>query len=339
MTAPRVAFLGLGSMGWQICRRIVQSGAASRVSMFDPTPDLGRHRLDELAAEPEGLDGLAAPVAVADSAVAAVAGADVLVTCLPRSEVVAKVHEEIRGQLAAPALEEEGGGCWGLDKLWIDTTSGDPITTETLATSLRELGSDAENRCSVALLDVGVSGGPAGAARGALSAMVGGEEAAFERSRPILDSFASNVVHLGPPGAGHAVKAINNTLMASNIVTAAEGMLALVRRGVDPDKALSVINTSSGRSWATIQRFPDHVLPGTFDYGFSLGLLAKDVECGLRLINDSERQGGIGRDKVLARVAEVVGTARDKLGHDVDHLDVVRMLEEDAGIAVRFKKD
>ena len=92
---------------------------------------------------------------------------------------------------------------------------------------------------------------------------------------------------------------------------------------------------SSGRSWATQQRFPDHVLPGTFDYGFSLGLLAKDVECGLRLIDSSETEGGVGREKVLARVSEVVRKARDTLGTEVDHLEIVRMLEQDAGIVVR----
>ena len=92
-------------------------------------------------------------------------------------------------------------------------------------------------------------------------------------------------VHIGASGAGHAVKAVNNCIMGAQIMLAGEACATLVRHGVDPAKALAAINTSSGRSWATMQRLPDHVLPRTFDYNFALELLRKDVGICKAMIN------------------------------------------------------
>lgn len=241
--AGKVVFVGAGSMGWQLCRRIVGSGAD--VLLHDMDTALVHRCVAEGQAEGGGLQGslAAATSAGAPSLAEAARDADFVVTCLPNSNIVAAVKREIGAALPGGAV-------------WVDATSGDPSQSKELASCLA-----AQETNPVAFLDVAVSGGPAGAANGKLTAMVGGGEEAFERAEPMIGSFASTIVHLGPAGSGHAVKAINNTLMAANIWTATEGLLALVKHGVDPTKAAAAISASSGRSWATQQRIPDHVLP------------------------------------------------------------------------------
>ena len=105
-------------------------------------------------------------------------------------------------------------------------------------------------------LDCAVSGGPAGARSGSLTAMIGGNEEAFHAVKAVIQTFAKNLVYLGPVGSGHAVKAVNNTLLAANILSVAEAMITLKSFDVPLEKALSAINTSSGRSWVSQQRFP-----------------------------------------------------------------------------------
>ena len=182
-------------------------------------------------------------------------------------------------------------------------------------------------------IDCAVSGGPAGARGGTLTAMVGGDTETLAVAEPLLGTFAKRIVHCGGPGAGHAVKAVNNTLLAANIWTAAEGLVLLARLGIDPAVALRAINGSSGRSWVTEQRFVDHVLPRGFDYGFALGLLTKDVQTCMRMA-DGEAEGGAANRvpmPVLREVREMVQVARGELGPEADHTEMVRVLERWAG--------
>ena len=202
---------------------------------------------------------------------------------------------------------------------------GDPAAAAALAARLSTAG--------VAWIDCAVSGGPAGARAGTLTAMVGGDAGVLAGAEPLLGTFAKRIVHCGGPGAGHAVKAVNNTLLAANIWTAAEGLVLLERMGIDPAVALSAINGSSGRSWVTEQRFVDHVLPRGFDYGFALGLLAKDVQTAMRMA-DGEADSSAGNRvpmPVLRAVREMVQVARSELGPGADHTEMVRVLERWAG--------
>lgn len=178
---------------------------------------------------------------------------DVLVTCLPTSAEVEEVLARI-GPLREGAVV-------------VDTTSGDPSRTGRIAERLADQ--------HVEFLDAPVSGGVAGARRGELLAMVGGETAVLERVRPVLASFCTTIVHVGPVGSGHAIKAINNTLMALGFWAASEGLGVLRSIGIEDAVALEVLNGSSGRSHATLTHLP-RLLEGR-DADFSLRLMAKDV--------------------------------------------------------------
>src|SRR4030095_10530331 len=119
---------------------------------------------------------------------------------------------------------------------------------------------------------------------GTLTVMVGADAETFARTRPILAAFGQRIEHLGPVGAGDAVKAINQVLLGLNILAVGEGLTALVKAGVNPRAALDVINASSGRSFVSQVLVPDRVLTGLWPRTFRLSLLAKDVGIAVDLL-------------------------------------------------------
>ena len=156
--------------------------------------------------------------------------------------------------------------------------------------------------------------------------MVGGNEASFPQVKEILSSFSKNIVHLGASGAGHAVKAVNNSLLAANICSVSEGLLVLKKYGLNLESALKAISTSSGRSWVTQQRFPEHVLNRKFDYGFSLGLLLKDVDTCMGMLQESDTPAPL-----LRATRELVQMANKAYGDEADHLEIAKMFESWSG--------
>ena len=235
---------------------------------------------------------------------------DVVLTCLPNSSVVENVYEEMLKNVLRK------------NTVWIDCTSGDPSVSERLAKSTKEIHGSI-------FLDCAVSGGPAGARKGTLTTMMGGDEVAVERVRPIIETFASHVNYLGPAGAGHAVKAMNNTLLAAHICAASEALVGLKRFGVNPSDALKAINTSSGRSWVTQQRVPDHVLTRKFDYGFSLANHLKDVRLGVGMLGNTP-------SPILRETEKLLNTASEREVDDnaVDHLYTMKLAEDWAGVKI-----
>ena len=207
--------------------------------------------------------------------------------------------------------------------VWIDTTSG-------RAEDAKELADELWSEHGVRYLDCAVSGGPAGAKRGALAVLVGGDAGAFAEVKPVLECFAGGeekITYLGPSGSGHLVKAINNMMLGAHLVVASEAMACLQAQGVDLENALRAINASSGRSWATMQRFPDNILTGD-RYGFSLGLHCKDAKNALRILNED----GI-ESPILELAAGIMESAREEFGPDVDHTDVTRLAAVRHGVA------
>lgn len=294
----RTAFLGLGAIGTPMARHlangpfdlVVWNRTTARAAAF---------------AEAHGVPS-------ADSPAAAALGRDVVVTCLPTSREVAALLDGPDGLLASLAP----------GSTLLDCTSGDPTTSRSTAARLAERG--------VHFIDAPVSGGVSGAEAGALTVMCGGDAEAIARMRPLLDAFGKRIVHAGPVGAGHALKAVNNALLAMNIWGAAEGLAALASAGVRPDLALEVINASSGRSNATENLFPDRVLTGAFPRTFRAALLDKDVGIAADLAR-AERVPS----PLLQLTAELWRLAHVELGEEADHVEAVRVVERLAGVTLR----
>jgi 3-hydroxyisobutyrate dehydrogenase len=160
--------------------------------------------------------------------------------------------------------------------------------------------------------------------------MVGADAATFARARPVLAAFGRRIEHVGPVGAGDALKAVNNALLALNILAVGEGMAALVKAGVPARQALDVINASSGRSFVSDTLVPERVLTGAWPRTFRLALLDKDVRIATDLLAETGVEG-----PVLERVASALHTARRDLGEAADYLDPIARTERQAGVEIR----
>ena len=249
---------------------------------------------------------------VAPTPAAAVENAEVVITCLPSSvEVEAILHGE-NGML----------GSFRKGAVLIDCTSGDPPTSRSIAAELRGRGVD--------FIDAPVSGGTVAAKSGSLTVMWGGDAAVFERARPVIEAFGKKIVHAGPVGSGDALKAVNNALLAVHILSTAEGLAVLVKAGVDPKVALEVINASSGRSNSSENLIPQRVLTRAFPRTFRLALLDKDIGIASVLADDLH-----ARAPVISLAAKRFHEAREMLGEEADHVEAVKMVEEENGIEIR----
>lgn len=289
-----VAFLGLGAIGAPMARHLARGPFGLRVwNRSAPTAAA-------FAAE-TGARHAATPAAAA-------AGADVVITCFPVSADVEGILDGPDGLLAGTTA----------GATLVDCTSGDPTTSQRIAERLAAQG--------VGFLDAPVSGGVAGAESGTLTVMVGGDEILLERVRPALEAFGKRIVPCGPVGAGHAVKAVNNALLAQHIIGTAEGLLALRKAGVSPTVALDVINASSGRSNASQNLFPERVLTRAFPRTFRLALLDKDVGIAAQVAREQSVSA-----PMLELASRLYHDARSALGEEADHVEIVRWLESRAG--------
>ena len=291
----RVAFIGLGAIGAPMARHLARD--PFDLVVWNRT----RQKAEEFATEGK--------VRVASSPVEAATRADVVITCLPSSREVKQLMDDGMAEAVSSGA------------LVIDCTSGDPATSRTIAAQLEER--------SVAFIDAPVSGGVKGAVAGTLTVMCGADAATLERARPVLESFGKKIVHCGPVGAGDAVKAMNQALLAIHIWSAGEALASLAKLGVDTAVALDVINGSSGRSNASENLFTERVLGRAFPRTFKLALLDKDVG----IAADIARSEGVP-SPFVELAAQLFREAHAELGEEADHVEAVKVIEERAGVRI-----
>lgn len=294
----RIGFIGLGAIGQPMAARIA---AVHDLAVWNRTAA----KAVTFTAEHGAVRAATSPRDVAT-------GADAVVTCLPTSAEVEALLDGPDGLLAGMA---EGS-------LLVDCTSGDPAASRRIAARLRERG--------IGFVDAPVSGGPPLARIGELTVMCGGSDVDVAQAEQVVAPFAAKVVRLGPVGAGHAMKAVNNALLAVNILAVGEGMVALAKAGIAPRDAIEVLNASSGRSFVTETLVPDRVLSGTWPRLFRLALLEKDVGIAHAVTDDVGTE-----DPVLAFVREQYRRLRDDLGEEADYMDPIAAAERAAGVELR----
>lgn len=256
MTDQTAGIIGLGRMGGNVAARLVEVGF--EVRGYDVSADA------RAAASGDG-------VAIEDDPAAVAAASDVLLTSLPSSDAVEGAYLGEDGVLAADVE-----GLVGLELSTID-----PGTTERVATAAAERG--------LALVDAPVSGGPEDAARGTLSAMLGGDAAAID-SPPVtavLDAIASESFHVGGVGAGHTAKLLNNVMSMGNLLLAMEAVALGARRGLDGERLWAVLSNSGGSSNQFEKRMP-RVLNRNFEPGFTVAFARKDLGLALEAAEESD---------------------------------------------------
>jgi 3-hydroxyisobutyrate dehydrogenase len=293
----RVAFLGLGAIGTPMARHLAR-------------PEFDLVVWNRTAARAEAF-AAATGARLAATPAEAARGRDVIVTCLPVSRDVEGLLDGPDGLLATLTT----------GAVLVDCTSGDPATSQRMAARLADRG--------IGFLDAPVSGGTSGAEQGTLTVMVGGDEGTLAQVRPVLEAFGRNIVHCGAVGAGDALKAVNNALLAMHIWGTAEGLAALEKAGVRADVALDVINASSGRSNASMNLFPERVLTRAFPRTFRLALLDKDVNIAAGIAREQQVTAPL-----LQLTAELFRLAHRELGEEADHVEAARVVERFAGVTI-----
>ncbi|WP_297428148.1 NAD(P)-dependent oxidoreductase [uncultured Acinetobacter sp.] len=278
-----VAFIGLGAMGYRM--------AAHLVNQFEQVWVWNRNfSKAEQHAQQYGSQAVELSQAVQ---------ADVIFSCLPTSQDVVDLIE---------GLSLKAGS------VWVDCTSGVPDIARVLHTQLKAQG--------VGFLDAPVSGQTIGAEQGTLTVMIGGDAEDVQRALPAMQCFGQLIQHVGEPGAGFAVKAVNNMLLAVNLCAALEGFSTLKAHGVDLNNALACINASSGKSAATESVLPQRILNREFPLTFALPLLAKDTGIALDLAHQAKLAV-----PVIAQTQSLVQAASNQIDQNSDFSTLAYLYE------------
>jgi 3-hydroxyisobutyrate dehydrogenase len=269
--ARAVAVIGLGQMGRGIARNLDRAGRLAAAWDADPQAT-GRAELSPAVAliEPAAFGAMSAVLLV-----------------VPGSA-------EIRSVLGGGGLLQAPHG----GQVLIDLTTSDPAETRAIAAEARATGR--------AYLDCGMTGGARAADAGTITLMVGGDKAVLEACRPLLEHFAGKVFHVGDTGAGHAMKLIHNMICHTIFLATSEGCRLAETLGIPLATAVAVLNAGNARSFVSEQRFPNHILPGTFDGRSRTANLAKDLAMAAALACEAGQPGPYG-----ALAADLLGRAME----------------------------
>ena len=246
-----IGFLGLGRMGRPMAANLAAVGRDLLV--YD--------RLPEACATLEGKRG----IRVAPD-VRSVAEADVVVLMLPDSTVVDTLlwDDGLASRLRPGAL-------------LLDMGSSDPNRTRE---NHKRLAAQ-----DVVMVDAPVSGGVKRAVDASLTIMAGGDTPDYQRALPLFEKLGRTIAHVGPAGAGHALKALNNYVSASGLLAVCEALVAARHFGIEPATANALFNASTGRNNTTEAKVEQFMLSGRFDSGFALSLMRKDIDTARSLIH------------------------------------------------------
>jgi 3-hydroxyisobutyrate dehydrogenase len=245
----KVAFIGLGVMGYPMARHLAQKGG-HELTVYNRTAA----KAEKWVAEYGGRHA-PTPKMAAD-------GADFVFTCVGNDN---DLREVTVGPDGAFASVRKGA-------VYIDNTTASAIVA-------RELY-DAAKAKGFAALDAPVSGGQAGAENGQLTVMVGGDADAFEQAKPVIDSFAKMVGLMGPAGAGQLTKMVNQICIAGLVQGLSEGIHFAKKAGLDVEKVIGVISKGAAQSWQMENRYKT-MAAGKFDFGFAVDWMRKDLSIAL----------------------------------------------------------
>jgi len=294
-----IGFIGLGNMGAHMARRLIEAG--HKVIVYD----IRQEAIGNIAA----LGAIAArsPKEVADAA-------ETVMASLPTPDIVLNVATGPDGVIEGNRVRR-----------FVDLSTTGSVMAQRIFRLLA-----AKN---IVQIDAPVSGGVRGAAKGTVAVMASGPRGEVETVEPAL-KVIGKLFYIGErPGAGQTMKLCNNVLSAAAMVATSESAVTGVKAGLDPRVMMDVINASSGRSTATEQKFPEVVIPRTFNQGFTAGLMLKDVNLFL-----SEAKALGVPTQTIEAVAALLKLTCEELGPEADVTAVVQPIEKRAGVEVRAPK-
>lgn len=301
MKSPNdVGFLGLGLMGAPMAERLL--GPDTRLHVFDPNPNA------VMRFRERGAVAHASPKSVADAA-------PIVFACLPSPSVSESV-----------AFGEDGVIHGNTIRCHVEMSTIGSASVETIAATL--------GRHSISVVDAPISGGPKGARSGTLAVMVAGDPEAVACAEPWLRRIGPSVFRIDTrPGRAQVMKLVNNLISAAVMVSTFETLVMGAKAGLDPDIMVSVLNASSARNSATLQKVPDAILPGTFDFGATVKTIFKDVELGLAEAHALNVPLWAGE-----AIAQIWRFAVTQGAQDADYTTLIRFMESWAGVEVRSRR-
>ena len=298
MSKPNIGFIGLGIMGEPMSLHIAKAGYG--VSVYDIN-----------AATAEKVAAASPNVQIVESPKDIGAVSDIVITMLPSGKYV---QETALGENGLMQSLKAGS-------VLLDTSSCEPWITVETAKALAEKG--------ISMVDAPVSGAQIGAINADLVFMVGGDAADIEKVAPLLDILGKQRFHLGPVGAGHAMKCINNMITSINLLALGEGLTIGKKFGLDPEVMTDVIDVSTGGSWVNRTHIKQRITSRKFDDPFKLGLMVKDIEIAMRLA------GKLDLTLQLSDLNRILWQkAREQEGADTSVSHLVRWLEHATGVEI-----
>lgn len=293
MTGERVGFLGLGTMGAAMAANLARAGFA--VTAWNRSPGRATE-LDGL-----GVTRAATPADVTRSV-------DALVVCVSDTPDVEAV---LFGPQGVAGTARSG-------QLVIDCSTISPSMTRDFAARFATLGVD--------LVDAPVSGGSEGAQKGTLTIFCGGESGPVERARPILAAMGKTITHVGPSGAGQAVKAVNQVILAGAYLGVAEGIVLALKAGLDVPQVVEALGGGAAQSWVLANR-SGRMIANDYPLGFKVALHRKDLGIALDLARE------MGADLPVAELAAEFETDLVERGHaDDDMSALARVIRGRSGL-------
>lgn len=292
-----IGFVGLGAMGWPMASNLVKAGF--QVLVFDARAGEAERFVREVGGKsPASLKALGE-------------ASDCVVTMLPTSKIVDAV-------LLGP-----NGVASGLraGTVVIDMSSGVPTETAAIARRLAEK--------KIELVDAPVSGGVKKAITGELAIMVGGDENVVERVKPVLQAMGQSITRSGAVGTGQAMKALNNLVSAGGFLIGVEALLVGKKFGLDPAVMVDILNASTGMNNSTKAKFKQFVLSGSWQSGFALDLMVKDIGIALDVAEN------LDVDVPFSKLCHSIWkSAQSDLGSGHDHTEVAKFAAKTAQVAL-----
>jgi 3-hydroxyisobutyrate dehydrogenase len=286
----KIAFVGLGAMGYPMARHLSKQ---HELIVWNRTREKaerhGREHGTTVAAD-----------------LAECAAAEVVITMLPTSREVDHIVDQLLPHVRRGTL-------------WIDATSGDPNVSRETAVRLATKG--------VAFVDAPVTGATVGAENATLTIMVGGAAEDFARAEPILQICGKKIIHVGPVGAGHAIKVLTNSIMGATVWMTCECLLLAKRFGIDIKTALEVTNSGSGRSNASENLLPMRLIEGKWPLVFKLLHHDKDIRIAASIAHQQHAS-----TPMLALTQHLFTASLNQLGEGADYIEVAKVIAEMNGV-------
>ena len=279
----RVGFVGLGTMGGAMAANAARAGF--EVTAWNRTPG----RAAELA-------DLGVSMAERPSAVAA--ASEIVITIVSDTP-------DVEAVLFGPDGVADGAAA---GSLVVDMSTISPSATRGFSQRLAQT--------DVAMLDAPVSGGSEGAKKGTLSIFVGGEAADLERARPVLESLGTTITHVGPIGAGQAVKAVNQVILAGTYLGVAEGVVLALKSGLDVEQVVAALSGGAAQSWVLTNR-SGRMLENDYPLGFKVALHRKDLGIALSMARE------LGASLPVSALCEAIEAGLIGQGHADDDMSAV----------------